>query len=161
LEIRKLGLWLGVAPALLAASTFAACGGDDDDGGGGTGSDEDFVADFCELLKNFGEDIDKLEDEADSITDLDEIAELLSEPVENLADGFADLKPPADLRDWHKEASDQLKEAAEQLKDGNLDADILASDSPIPDPPEDAADRLSAIAEDNEDCQDAEFGFGS
>jgi hypothetical protein len=155
-EFRRVMLGLGVVPVLAGAALFGACGGDDD---GGTGSDEDFVADLCEIMKNFSDDLDNLEEEAEGAEEFDEIAELLSGPIGDLADGFADLNPPEDLQDWHEEASEELDKLSDDLDSGELTEEAMSGESPIPDPPEEAAERLSALAEDNEDCQDADFDF--
>jgi len=161
LEIRRLALWLGIAPAVVGASLFAACGGDDDGGGGGTGSDEDYVADICDAMLGFQEDLEDLFKDPSKLADEEDAAKALAEPLSDLAGAFKKMKPPSDLKDWHKDASDALSEAADELKDGNLEADILTQDQPFPDPPKDAADRLAKIAEDNEDCQAADFNFES
>jgi len=158
LEFRRLILGLGVVPVLAGAALFGACSGDDDDEKG-TGSDEEFVADLCGIMKDFSDDLDGLEDDAEDVEDFDEIAKLLSGPIGDLADGFADLNPPADLKDWHEEASNELDKLADDLDSGELTEEAMSGDSPIPDPPKDAADRLSKIAEDNQDCRDADFDF--
>lgn len=157
MEIRKFALLLGIAPVALGATFFAACGGDDDGGGGGTGSDEAYVADFCEAYKNFFADLEDAQDDITS-SDPEDIAETMAQPVEDLAKALKKAKPPKDMQDWHNQAVKTMEEAADELKDGNFDASIFG-DETLSDPPEGAADRLQKLAEDNEDCDDAGFDF--
>ncbi len=153
---RRLALWLGLVPLTLGATFFAACGGDDD--GGGNGSDEDFVNDLCKAGADFSRDLESLGDDLADESDPEKIAEAVSEPFEDFANAFKDMNPPSDLEDWHEDASGSLDDAVNSLKDGDFDAGILGDD-PIPEMPSDAQDRLTQLAEDNEDCQDAEFDF--
>ena len=164
MELRKLGLLLGIAPFALGATFFAACGGDDDDGGGGggggSGSDEDFVDGLCAAFKDFEDDFSKLLENPEDLANEDDAAEAMAEPFGKLADAFGDLNPPNDLEDWHKDASEALDKVAEQLKDGNFD-ESLFEDDPLEEPPGDAQERLQKLADDNEDCKEANFDFGT
>ena len=157
----KFALWLGVAPLALGAMFFGACGGDDDDtigGGGRSGSDEDFVDDFCKAGSDFAKDIQDIGDDLSEETDPEKIGDAMSEPFEDFANAFKDLNPPSDLEDWHDDASKSLDNVVKSLKDGNFDAEAL-SDEPFPEMPKDAEERLSKLAEENEDCQDSDFDF--
>lgn len=159
MKLRKIGLLLGIAPFALGATFLGACGDDDGGGGGGSGSDEDFVAGLCDAFLVFQEDLQDLFSDLSDLEDEEEAAKAMAEPFEKLAESFEDLNPPSDLRDWHEDASEALNEAAEQLKDGNVDDGIFAGDQPFDDPPQDVQDRLQAIAEDNDDCIEADFTF--
>lgn len=155
----KFGLIGSVAGAALL---FGACGGDDDGGGGGgAGNDEDFVAAICAAGRDFSEDFAKVIEENADLTETDEIAEVIVEPFENFANAVEDANPPEDLEEWHGEVVSSLNNIVENLKSGNEDDILAALDAdPISDPPADAVSRLEAIAEDNEDCQEADFTFG-
>ena len=163
MELRRL-LFLGFAPVALGALALAGCGGDDDDDGGGgggsrTGSDEEFVTDLCAALKDFNDDISEVFSDPESFgEDEDKIAEAMSEPFRNLADSFDEMRVPNDLKDWHSDASEAMNKLADQLEDGNFDEASLEED-PFEDPPQDVIDRLQKLADDNEDCQDADFNF--
>ncbi|MCC7364500.1 MAG: hypothetical protein IT303_09005 [Dehalococcoidia bacterium] len=142
----------------LAASVFVACGGDDDGGsGGGTGSDEEYVADICKGMNDFMEDFGAAFEDLDlESTNEDDMIDAFVKPFESLANAFEDAKPPSDLKDWHSDAVDALNDMVKAMKDG--DAGALENDAlgDIPDMPEDVAERLGKIAEDNEDCQASE-----
>ena len=159
---RKFALWLGLVPLALGAMFFVACGGDDDDGGGGggggTGSDEDFVDDLCKAGADFAKDLEDIGDDLSAETDPEKISEAISEPFEDFANAFKKLKPPSDLKAWHDDASKSLDDVVDSLKDGNLDAEVLG-DEPFPEMPKDAEERLSKLAEDNDDCQESDFDF--
>lgn len=143
-----------------AALLFGACGGDDDGGGGG-GSDEDFVAAICAAGRDFADDFTKVMDENADLTETDEIAEVMVEPFENFAKAVDDANPPEDLEEWHGEVVTALNGIVEGLKSGNEDEILAALDAdPISDPPADATARLEALAQENEDCQAADFTFG-
>ena len=160
MKLRPWATWLSIGPLALGAMFFASCGGDDDDGGGGgggTGSDEKFVADFCKAAAKFSEDLDKLD--PSKITDVDKIGETLAEPFEDFSDSFAKLKPPSDLKEWHEDASKALKDTVKALKDGDFENTL--DDNPFPEFPEKAAERLSKVAEKNDDCKDAEIDLTS
>lgn len=155
--IRKYALWLGLVPFALGATFFAACGDDDDGGsdrpGAGSGSEEDFVSDLCKIGAQFAKDID----EAEAPTDPEDL-DSLTEPFEKFAEDFGDLNPPSDLEDWHSEASKSLDDLVKKLKDGDFEA-LAEADEPFPDLPEDARERYEKLAEDDEDCQEAEGLF--
>lgn len=162
---KKWTIYLCLAFVAIGATLFAACGGDDDDddtGGstsGATGSDEKFVADICKAGSKFSKDLDAATKDIATLTDPKKVAEKLSGPFDDFANSFSKAKPPKDLVDWHKDASSKLKDAASALKKGDLESDIFTQDSPFPDPPKDAADRLSKIADKDKDCADANFDF--
>lgn len=161
---RKLFLLIGLASVALGVIVFAACGGGDDDdsgGGGGSGSDEAFVGGLCDAFLTFSTDLDKLFKDPSKLADEEDAAKAFAEPFADLAKAFDKLKPPKDLQDWHDEASDALNKVAKDLKAGNADSEVFASDSPFPDPPKEAGDRLSKVAEKNKTCQEADFDFSS
>jgi len=169
MNLKRWILYAGVATLAIGAMAFTACGGDDDDGGGGdsgssssggTGSDEKFVADICKAGAKFSKDLEKATANLGNSTDPKKAAQSLAEPFEDFSNAFAKAKPPKDLKEWHDAAADKLKEAAASLKKGDLEADIFTQDEPFPDPPKEASDRLTKIADKNKDCQDADFSFG-
>lgn len=169
MNFKRWVLYGSVAALALGAMAFTACGGDDDDdsgsssssSSGGTGSDEKFVADICKAGSQFSKDLEKATTSLGNTSDPKKAAQALAKPFEDFANAFDKAKPPKDLKDWHDTASDKLKTAVAALKKGDLEADIFTQDEPFPDPPKDAADRLSKIADNNKDCQDADFSFGS
>jgi hypothetical protein len=160
--------------AVSALVLLAACGGDDDDDGGGggnstttsgggnittsggTGSDEDFVADICKAGKQFAADFQTaLKDLGTNASDPNKIAEKLTKPVEDFVKAFAKAKPPKDLKDWHEQATSQMNLLVKNLKENNDFSAFEEQDQPFPDPPANAEERLSKVAEKNKDCQDA------
>ncbi len=154
MQFHRIRLAAFLVPVLMAAALFAACGGGDGDGGG-TGSDEKFVADICKAGATFQEDLTKVFGELASADSEEEAVKLIAEPFETFAKAFKAAKPPADLKDWHSEASKSLDDAVKALKAGNTDAAIFEQDSPFPEPPASAQERLQKIADGNPDCQEA------
>jgi len=138
---------------LLIASGLAACGGDDSGGksGTGTGSDDEFVKGLCEATSRFAADFEKAfagptpEDFAKAI---ELLFKSIGAPFQRFSDSFSKLKPPPDLADWHRDASQKLAAATKALKDGNFADPSLAalSDNPVPEMPAGAQQRLEAIA---------------
>ncbi|PFG74505.1 hypothetical protein [Tepidiforma thermophila] len=147
-----------LVPALLGALLLGACGGDSDGGGGGgTGSDEKFVADICKAGAQFQDDLTKLFASLANVQSEEEAVKKLAEPFESFAKSFKTAKPPSDLKQWHSEASKSLDEAVAAMKKGDANAAIFQQDSPFPEPPKGAEERLSKIAASNADCQKAEL----
>jgi len=142
-----------LAPALVVALAFGACGGDDGGSGGGTGTDESYVAAVCKAGAKFQDDFLKAFGEMANANSEADAAKALSKPFKEFAASFKKANPPADLKSWHAEASKQLENAAAALEKGNVDA--LSGDSPFPEPPQGASERLNAIASKNADCQKA------
>lgn len=164
---RSWAIWLSLVPLALGAMFFASCGGDDDDNGGddgggsssgGTGSDEKFVADLCKAAAKFSTDLEKID--PSKVTDVDKIGETLAKPFEDFSNSFAKLKPPSDLKEWHSDASKALKDSVKALKGGDFE-NMLDDSSPFPELPKSAADRLTKIADKNDDCKDAEIDLSS
>lgn len=156
MELRRLVL-LGIAPFALGAPLIAACGGGD--GGGGTGNDEDYVAAICKAGKEFQDELFAAFSEVDPDASEEEALEAFVEPFENFANAIEDANPPSDLEDWHEDTVNAINDIVERIKDGDLDA-LESEDDPIGDPPAGAAERLQAIADENEDCIEADFTFG-
>ena len=147
-----------LVPALLGALLLGACGGDSDGGGGGgTGSDEKFVADICKAGAQFQDDLTKLFASLANVQSEEEAVKKLAEPFESFAKSFKTAKPPSDLKQWHSEASKSLDEAVAAMKKGDANAAIFQQDSPFPEPPKGAEERLSKIAAANADCQKADL----
>jgi len=141
-----------LVPALLGALLLGACGGGGS-GGTGSGSDEKFVADICKAGAQFQDDLTKLFANLANIQSEEEAAKKIAEPFETFAKSFKAAKPPADLKQWHSDSSKSLDEAVAALKKGNTNAAIFQQDSPFPEPPKGAEERLSKIAANNTDCQ--------
>ena len=98
-----------------------------------------------DLLEAIGE-MSSSENESDG-------TKTVAKAFREFATSFRKANPPADLKDWHSKASKKLDDVASALEKGNVVA--LSGDSPFPDPPQGVADRLSAVAEKNADCQKA------
>lgn len=156
MELRRLAL-LGIAPFAIAAPLIAACGGGD--GGGGTGNDEDYVSAICKAAAQFQEELFDAFGDIDLDASEEEQIQAFAEPFENFANAIEDANPPSDLSDWHNDTVDAINEIVDQIKDGNVDA-LESNEDPIGEPPGDAAERLQAIAAENEDCLAADFTFG-
>jgi len=157
MNFRKLGLYVGIAPVVLGATLLSGCGG-----GGGDANDEDFVSDICGAFADFSEALEKVQSDpeklAEAASDPDKLSALFVEPYEDLANAFADANPPSDLEDWHEEASKAMKDQVQALKDGE-DVDEIFSGDPFPEAPSGPDERLSKVAENNEDCEEAGLAF--
>jgi hypothetical protein len=160
MNFRRVAIRAGFLPVVLGATILAGCGGGGDGGpGGGTGSDEEFVSDICKAGLNFTKSLDDIFKDPSALADEDKAIEKLADSFEDFANAFAKANPPADLKAWHSDASKQLKEGVKQIKDGDLEGGVFAGDTPFPEPPGDAGDRLTRVAEENKDCIDADFAF--
>lgn len=135
------------------ALLFGACGGDD----GGGGSDEDFISAICKAGADFFADLEEVDTEE---TDPSKLMESFAEPFDKFANAVEDANPPEDLETWHADAVKSLKDIVAKMEDGDVKALDSLGDSPFPEPPAGTQERLNAIAEDNEDCQEADLGFG-
>ncbi len=95
---------------------------------------------------------------ASTQTDSGKAAGLLVEPLEKFVKAFKDSDPPDDLDEWHDEASDRLQATVDAFKkEQSLSALVGFSDSPIPDPPAEAKQRLRDAAEDVDACDGVAF----
>lgn len=159
MNFRRIAIWAGFLPVALGAMLLAGCGGGDGGSGGGTGSDEKFVADICKAGLNFTKALEDVFKDPAALADEEKALEKLADAFEDFANAFAKANPPSDLKDWHSEASKQLKDGVQQIKDGDVESGIFAGDSPFPEPPAEAGDRLTKVAESNEDCIEADFAF--
>lgn len=148
----KLGAFSSIAGTALL---LAGCGGGS---GGGGGSDEAFIEDICAAGVEFFSALEGIDtQEADPAKAL----EAFAGPFEDFANAVEDADPPSDLEEWHTQAVASLNDIVAKLKDGDIDALSNLGDSPFPEAPADAQERLDKIAADNEDCQEADLGFGT
>lgn len=130
---------------------FIACSDDDP-------SDENFVTQLCEASAELRTDLDVAIQAASTQTDSGKAVGLLVEPLERFVKAFKDSDPPNDLDEWHDEASDRLRTTVEAFKkEQSLAALVGFSDSPIPDPPAEAKQRLRDAAEDVDACDGVAF----
>lgn len=137
--------------ALLVPALAAGCGGD-------SGNDESFVRDLCEASSQLTADLDTALKSASSQTDAGKAVEAFVAPLERYVDSFKDADPPKDLEAWHKSASDQLAGVVANFKETKtLSALEGFSDSPVPDPPAEAKQRLRAAAAEVEECNGVTF----
>lgn len=148
-------------PAFAFAFAFAACGEDSDDDGGpdsaGTGSDEDYVSGICDAVDKFQEDFSDAFANADEVPNPDDFAE----PFENFVKDLKKLKPPSDLQQWHSQTVDAFEDTVDQLKNADsLDDLDDTGTAEFPELPAAAKDRLTAVADRDEDCQQLEEDFG-
>lgn len=149
--------------SLAFAIALSACGG----GGGDdkktpaarAGTDQEYVAAICGAYKTFTAEIDAVLKKPGDLKTAQDVTERLSPPVSALAVAFSKANPPADLAEWHKEASAQLTETVNRLKTGKLDAAAALGVNPIPAVPGEVAGRLNGVAAGNADCRAAGFDF--
>lgn len=156
---RPAALFAWLSMILVAPMALVACGGGD---GGGTGSDEDYVRDVCGAMAKFDEGLDDLL--GSSPSSLDEIEELTKDMgslFKDMANDLDDANPPADAKEANDALVSFLKEAAETLESGDIEAIDSLGEEPEFSLPEDVEARLSAVAEDIEECDDLDTPFGS
>jgi hypothetical protein len=160
MNFRRVAIRAGFLPVVLGATILAGCGGGGNGGsGGGTGSDEKFVGDICKAGLNFTKALEDVFKDPAALADEKKALDKLADAFDDFANAFARANPPSDLKAWHSDASKQLKDGVKQIKDGDLEGGIFAGDSPFPEPPAGAGDRLTKVAESNEDCIEADFAF--
>ena len=136
---------------LVAGSLLAGCGVDD-------ASDEDFVRSLCDATNELEAGIEAAIEDASTQTDAQKGIELLVPPLEEFVKAFEDADPPKDLQDWHKAASAELNARVDKFKDAKTLASLEGfSDSPVPDPPAAAKQRLRDVAEDIQECTGVAF----
>jgi len=130
---------------------FVACSDDEP-------SDENFVTQLCEASAELRTDLEAAIQAASTQTDSGKAVGLLVEPLEKFVKAFKDSDPPDDLDEWHDEASDRLQATVDAFKrEQSLSALVGFSDSPIPDPPAEAKQRLRDAAEDVVACDGVAF----
>ncbi|HJP41592.1 MAG TPA: hypothetical protein QGF35_07790 [Dehalococcoidia bacterium] len=134
---------------------FAACGGDDDDGANGRGgSDESYVSAVCGAAVHFLATFDDIDN-----ADPDELLELLIESTEHYLETLEGINPPSDIEDFHGEVVKAFEDLLKAFEEGD-DSVLLSEGDPFPEPPAEVAARLNALAEQNEDCIEADLSFG-
>lgn len=132
--------------AFLVVPAASACGSDD-------GNDEDFVRGLCEASSELRTGVEKAVKDGAASTDPGKGVELMVAPIDTFVEAFADLKPPKDLKDWHKDATKQLEASAATFRtEKRLTALAGFNDSPVPDPPAAAKTRIQAAAKDVPEC---------
>ncbi|MFN0148344.1 MAG: hypothetical protein ACKVT1_17730 [Dehalococcoidia bacterium] len=164
MQFRRIFFMGAAALALTTATAFAACGGDDDSGGSsggdavsaGSGSDADYVAGLCKALIKFQDSILDLASKADAAKSESDAVKLLGEPLDAMVKDLEKVKPPSDLKDYHKKSVAGFKTAAENVKKGKVDA---LDSADLPDAPAGASERLDKVAAENADCVDAGVAF--
>jgi hypothetical protein len=154
------------------AMGLAACGGDDDSGSsggdddddssssssGGSGSDVDkrYVAAVCKAqLKLQDSLLNAEEDNADASEE--EAVEILIPFMQTYVNDLKKAKPPSDAKEFHDDVVKAFSDGIAKLKK-EKSIDVLQDIDPGS-PPRRVAERLDKVAEDNEDCQEAEFTF--
>ena len=148
-------------PTLAAAGSLAlvACGGDDDDGGGGgSGSDEDYVASLCGAYADFEEQFDELlaDFNPSNTDDLDDFMSDAAEIVGSVVDGLEDANPPGDVEDAHENLLTAFRSFRDTLEEGDFGA-VESADEPDFELPQDVEDRLSAAAENVDECRELDL----
>jgi hypothetical protein len=152
---------LAVIPALLVAGSvaFVACGGDDDDdgggGGGGNGSDEEYVRDLCNALGSFSDEFGELSGNLDpsNVEELEDLMDDAAEVIGNVVEDLEDANPPADAAEFNESFVTTFSEFRDALEDGDFES-ILTFSPPEYELPQDVEDRLSAVAEETDECQE-------
>lgn len=145
----KLGIFLALG--VIAASSLVACGSDG-------GNDDDFVRGLCEASSALRTGVEKAVKDGATSTDPNKVVELLAVPVDAFVKAFDDLNPPKDLKDWHEEATSQLRQTAETFRtEKKLTALATFNDSPVPNPPDAARARLETAAADIPECAGVAF----
>lgn len=134
---------LAVSATALAAGA-AACGGGDS-----TGSDDQYVKDFCNAQRDFKTSLDAaVKEVAAGGGSVD--AGKIAEPYSQLAKDFEDMKPPKDIKDWHDGAAKQLGDAAKRIKK-EKSLQSLGQD-PLAGMPAEARERLRKTAQNEQAC---------
>jgi hypothetical protein len=141
-----------LALAAILVPVAAACGDDK------PGTEREFAVELCAATREFEASLSSALEQASTETDATKALEALTEPLEDFVKAFRDANPPEDLEDWHKEAGDQLDAVVERFKEEKTLASLEGfGDSPVPDPPAEAKQRLRGAAADAEECEGVAF----
>ncbi len=152
MERRLLRFAAGLGLLALAGFAGAACGVDD------PGTDGDFVLELCDATKALEADFATAVSAASEQTDPAKAVEALAPPLDTFVAAFEDAKPPEDLEEWHKTAAKQLRASVDKFKAEKTLASLEGfGDSPVPDPPAEAKQRLREAAEDVDGCEGVAF----
>lgn len=159
-RVRSLALSAVAAGPLL----LIGCGGDDDGGGGGgpTASDEEYVADLCGSFNTFATDFfaEVMAAAASGGTEAEteeKVTEAAKEVFEPLISDLKSMGVPRDVREYHDQMTQQMEDGLKAIEDGGLDAldeEGFGEDIEFP---ADIEERLSAVAEDTEECADLDL----
>lgn len=145
---------LALTLGLVAA--FGACGGDDASGGG-AGTDEQYVATICKASLKLTDAVAKASSNSSTVKNADDAVKLLSDPFQQYLNDLKAANPPKDLKDFHDQTVKALSNSIEKLKKEKDPAALSGSDQP--EPSQAIKDRLSQVADKNEDCKKAGFSF--
>lgn len=143
-----LGIFMATSGLVAACSS----GGDD-------GNDEDYVKALCDTSPILDEVLavalaSAFSDEEPDEETVDEMVKVL----EKWVDALDDANPPADAADVHNSTVDTLRDSIDQIKSGDSGIDsVFDDDDEALEFPTAVQDRLAAVAENTEACDDLDF----
>ena len=150
--------WSVLLPLTIAfAIVLGACGGNDTGGGGSTGTDEQYVSTICKASLKLTDAIATASSDPSKVKNADDAVKLLSEPFQQYLDDLKRANPPKDVKDYHDQTVKALSDSLAKLKKDKNPAALSGADQPQPS--QAIKDRLSKVADTNEDCKKAGFSF--
>lgn len=149
----------GLTLCAMGGALLSACGGGDGASADAeSGSDEAYVAAFCEATATFGAAVISAIETLLTDDDDETAAKALAGPVEAFAAELKKAKPPKDVKSAHEAILSQLTRAVKDLKAGKNPADI-SDPSALPDLDEAVSARLNAVAAKDQVCVDEGVDF--
>ncbi len=157
--------YLSVALLSIGAMAFVACGGDDDGGNGGggnSGTDEEYVTYMCETQNSFIDELFPIifgaMDAEDEDAAMREAITAMKGLLEDYRDDLRDAPVPGDVRPHHDRLVSQLSDAIETLDPDDPESfenfDFGEDEEEFP---ADIEERLSAVADDIEACEETDL----
>ena len=156
LKLHPIRTWSVLLPfTLVLAFALVACGGND--AGTGAGSDEQYVATICKASLKLTDAIAKASSDPSKVKNADDAVKLLSEPFQQYLNDLKGANPPKDVKDYHDQTVKAVSDSLEKLKKDKNPSALSSGDQPQPS--QTIKDRLSRVADSNEDCKKAGFSF--
>ena len=160
MKLHPIRTWSFLLPlVLVVAFALVACGDDDAASGasGGTGTDEQYVATICKASLKLTDAIAKASSDPSKVKNADDAVKLLSDPFQQYLKDLKGANPPKDVKDYHDQTVKALSDSLDKLKKDKNPSALSSGDQPQPSPA--IKDRLSKVADKNEDCKKAGFSF--
>lgn len=155
--IRKALIGAGLAVALV----FISCGGDESSSSGGDGTDKGFVKAVCSAVNRFRTDAtEQIATNPGSLGSEESLSKIMAKPFARFVENFSEAKPPADLKEWHDTATEELERVLKEVNAGKGGGEIFQDSTLFIEPGAEQQERLLAAADGVSECEGATVIFG-